>query len=236
MPKIRLDRHLAINSRKQGKSYAEISKELGIPESTLGYWFRGNLWSEEIKTNLIGKARILATPKLRLMSKANKKKWDEIHLQQQDEAKRDFPLLVKKPLFIAGLMLYWGEGDKVIKNGIVRLANSDPEMIKIFHFFLNKVLKIPKEKIIIKLTLYPDLEEVIYKKFWSKAINIPLTQFRTSVVIEGKHPSRRLSYGVCSIEVYSRKLKEKIFTWLKLYQQYFSQKDIDGIMPEVSRG
>lgn len=232
---MRKDRYFAIQLRKQNKSYNEISKELKIPKSTLHTWFKDNEWSQVIKKDLIKRAQVSAIHKLKLMALANKNKWEIWHEECRQEAINEFAKLQDNQLFIAGLMLYWGEGDKVVRNGIVRLANSDPEMIKIFHSFLNKVLNIPKEKIIIKLTLYPDLEEVAYKKFWSKVINIPLAQFRTSIVIKGKHPNRRLSYGICSIEVYSRKLKEKIFTWLKLYRKYFSQKDINGIMPEVSR-
>lgn len=219
MPAIRIDRHHAISLRKLGKSYTEISRELNIPKSTVGYWFRGNPWSEEIKRKLIKKAQILAKPKLRLMSEANKKKWEIRHEECRQKAIQEFPLLKNNQLFLAGLMLYWGEGDKVIENGIVRLANSDPEMIKIFYVFLNKILLIPTEKIMIKLTLYPELRDVVYRRFWSNILSIPLTQFRNSVVIMGRHQAKRLSYGVCSIEVYSRELKEKIFTWLKLYQK-----------------
>lgn len=184
---------------------------------------------------LTEKARILAKPKLRLMALANKKRCYERHRKYQNEAKEKFPLLRNNPLFLAGVMLYWGEGDKINKNGILRLANSDPGMIRIFYSFLNKVLSIPKKKIVIKLTLYPDLNEPIYKKFWSKVLNIPLTQFRTSMVITGKHPNRRLSYGICSIEIYSREIKEKLLTWLKLYQQYFSAGDTHDIIPPVTR-
>lgn len=222
MPATRTDRHLAIALRKQGKSYSEISKELGIPESTMGYWFRGNPWSEEIKRNLIIKAQILARPKLRLMSRANKMKWEAWHLECRNEAVKEFPSLQNNILFASGLMLYWGEGDKVIKNGNVRMANSDPGTIKIFYAFLNYVLEIPKEKIYITLTLYPELKDETVKKYWSNILNIPLSQFKNSIRILGRHPNRRLSYGICSIGIHSRKLKEKIFTWLKLYQEYFS--------------
>lgn len=232
---MRKDRHLAMQLRRQSKSYNEIAAELGIPKSTLHTWFKGNDWSQDIKESLIRKSQILAKHKLKLMALANKDKWEQWHEQCRQEAVNEFTGLQNDPLFIAGIMLYWGEGDKIIKNGTVRLANSDPEMIKIFYSFLNNVLKIPKEKIIIKLTLYPDLKDAVYKKFWCKILNIPLIQFRNSVVITGKHPSKRLSYGVCSIEVYSRKLKEKIFAWVKLYQQYFSLKQSNDIIPEVVR-
>ncbi len=221
---MRKDRHLAIQLRRQSKSYNEISKKLGISKSTLHIWFRNNQWSEEIKKNLTNKARILAKPKLKLMALANKKKWEEIHLQHQNEAKKEFPLLIVNPLFVAGLMLYWGEGDKVLKNCLVRLSNSDPELIRVFYLFLKDVILIPKEKIFVKLILYPDLEDKIHRKSWSNKLNIPLSQFKRSVVILGRHPTRRLSFGICSIEVSSRKVKEKIITWLDLYQKSISEK------------
>lgn len=217
---MRVDRHLAISLRRQGKSYREISKELGIPESTMGYWFRGNLWSDEIKRKLIRKAQILAIPKLRLMSKANKRKWDIWHKECRQKAIIEFPILKDNQLFLAGLMLYWGEGDKVIKNGKVRIANTDPEIIKIFYSFLKNTLLFPLEKIYIKLIIYPELNRQNIEKFWSKVLNIPLSQFKKTVVIKGKHPDKRLSYGIAYVEVISRELKEKIFTWIKLYQKY----------------
>ncbi|OGE62719.1 hypothetical protein A2964_03025 [Candidatus Daviesbacteria bacterium RIFCSPLOWO2_01_FULL_40_27] len=220
---MRKDRHLAIQLRRQGKSYNEIYKELCVPKSTLYLWFKNNKCSQDIKRNLIKKTQILARPQLKAMALANKNKWEIWHEKCRRDAAEEFARLKGNQLFIAGLMLYWGEGDKVIKNGIVRLSNSDPAMIKVFHSFLNKVLRVSAEKIVIKLILYPDLEETVHKKFWSKFLNIPLTQFRTSAVITGKHATRRLSYGVCSIEVYSRELKEKIFTWIKLYQEYFTR-------------
>ncbi|TSC86016.1 MAG: Uncharacterized protein G01um10147_1020 [Microgenomates group bacterium Gr01-1014_7] len=224
MPALRLDRHLAINLRKQGKSYSEISKELGIPESTMGYWFRGNQWSEEIKKKLIRKAQILAVPKLRLMSEANKRKWEAWHEECRQKAINEFPALKQDLLFVAGLMLYWGEGDKVIKNGKVRIANSDPEVLRIFYAFLKDVLLLPVEKIYMKLIIYPDLDEQSIKKFWSKLLNIPLSQFKKTVTIQGRHPKKRLSYGIGYIEVVSRELKEKIFTWIRLYQEHFIKR------------
>jgi hypothetical protein len=216
---MRNDRHLAIKLRKQKRSYNEISKILGIPKSTLHYWFKKNSWSEKIKKELIKKAQVLARKNLKLMAKANKKKWEEWHHQCQHEAVKEFPAIKDNPLFLAGLMLYWGEGDSKIENSIVRLANIDPEMIRIFSLFLKKICGISKEKIKVSLVLYPDLKEEYCKAFWSKVSDVPLTQFMKSQVIEGRHPTKRLSYGVCTIYHNSRELKEKIFTWIKLYQR-----------------
>jgi hypothetical protein len=220
---MRTDRHLAINLRKLGKSYNDINQILGIPKSTLSDWFNGNPWSAEIQKDLTRKAQILAAPKLRLMSAANKMKWDSIHYLQQQEAEKEFSSLTRNPAFLAGLMLYWGEGDKIMRNGHVRLTNSDPELIKIFYLFLHEALSIPKEKVNIYLILYPELNDNICKRYWSKCLGIPLCQFKNSATIVGRHPTRRLSYGICMIGLNSREIKEKIFTWIRLYQVYFNR-------------
>lgn len=220
---MRKDRHLVIQLRRQGKSYNEISRNLKIPKSTIHLWLKGNEWSAEIKKDLIKKAQVLASPKLRLMALAQQKKWADWHDQSKQDAISKFPKLQNDLLFMAGLMLYWGEGDKILENGQVRLTNSDPELIKIYYSFLCIAIGLPKEKIYVKLILYPDLKDMELKKYWSQILKIPLEQFKNSSVIIGKHPTKRLSYGICSVEVYSRSLKEKIFTWLRLYQEYFNK-------------
>ena len=220
---MRKDLHLAIKLRKQKKSYNEISKILGIPKSTMHYWFKENPWSEKIKRELMKKAWKLGKKQLKLMAKANKKKWEEWHKQCQQEAVKEFPSLKNNQLFLAGLMLYWGEGDSKMKNCQVRLSNTDPEMIRIFSLFLQKICKVPKNKIKIALILYPDLDEQKCKKLWQKATGIPINQFTKAQFIKGKHPTTRLSYGICNINLGSRELKEKIFTWIKLYQQEFKR-------------
>ena len=224
---MRHDHTQAILLRRGGKSYRDIEKILGIPRGTLCYWFRDNKWSQDIKLVLTKTSQIKARGNLRLMALANKTKWERWHQECRDEAEKEFPELRENTLFIAGLMLYWGEGDKGLKNGIVRICNSDPEMINLFHAFL-KSLGVDNSKIVLKLTIYPDLNDRSMKSYWSKVLNIPLQNFRKSSTIIGKHPNRILSYGVCSIEVYSRKLKEKIFMWLRLYIEHINKNNITG--------
>jgi len=209
----------AIELRRSGKSYSDINKALCIPKSTLASWFKNEEWSMEIRDRL-GKEQSLAFPKkLQAVIKANKEKWAKIHQNYRNQAKEEFTSLKDNPLFIAGLMLYWGEGDKGLKSGQVKLANTDPAMIKIFYSFLRDVIAVPVEKIHIWLLLYPDLLDNVQRNFWSKATGVPLYQFKNSVYIKGRHPTKRLSYGVCNIYVTSRELKEKILTWLDLSQK-----------------
>lgn len=219
---MRHDRDLAFQLRRQKKSFNEISNTLRIPKSTLHYWFKGSDWSAEVKNKLNKKIQKSNIKRLKLMTAVNKEKWETWHEQCRQEAITEFPDLKKDALFASGLMLYWGEGDKVLKNGLVRIANSDSELIKIFYLFLHLKLGVPKDRIFVKVTLYPDLVDETVKNFWSSSLMMPLSQFKSSIVIQGRHPTKRLLYGTASLEVSSRKLKEKIFAWIRLYQKEFS--------------
>ncbi len=216
------NREKAIELRRSGKSYKTIHREIGIPLSTLSDWFRNEEWSIEIRDRL-GKEQSLSFPKkLQAVIKANKERWAKLHQNYRNQAKKEFSLLKDTPLFVAGLMLYWGEGDKGLKGSQVKLANTDPAMIRIFYTFLKDVIAVPTEKIFIWLLLYPDLLDTVQKNFWSKATGIPISQFKNSIYIQGRHPTKRLSYGVCNIYVSSREFKEKIMTWLDLSQKMLS--------------
>ncbi len=216
---MRNDKHLAIELRRKGLSYNKISKKLDIPKSTMSYWFKGESWSEDLRKELSRKALFIAKKRLRLINKARREKWEKWRESHRKIARKEFNSLKKNQLFLAGLMLYWGEGDSKIENCIVRLSNTDPKMIRIFSLFLRKTLNIPEDKIKVSLVLYPDLNDEKCKDFWSEYSEIPKETFYKTQFIKGRHPTRRLSYGICNVSVNSRALKEKIFVWLDLFKE-----------------
>jgi hypothetical protein len=219
---MRKDKIKAYELRRQEKSYSEISRSLNIPKSTLAVWFKSQDWSQDIRRRL-GQEQSFSNPKrTAAIRKANKERWSKIHQSYRDTAEKEFKTYKDHPLFLAALMLYWGEGDKHTigpNSGQVKLANTDPAMLRIFYLFLKNVLNISMEKISVWLLLYPDLADEMQKNFWSKATGIPLGRFKNSIYIKGKHPTKRLSYGVCNIYVHSRELKEKLMVWLELSQR-----------------
>ena len=218
---MRKDKVKAFELRRQEKSYSEISGLLKIPKSTLATWFQKEEWSQQIRDRLGSTASLAYPIKLALMVKATKERWAKLHQQYRNQAERKFDRLKKDPIFIAGVMLYWGEGDKG-KGPTVKFANSDPRMMKIFYGFLKKTLAVPPEKIHAYLLLYPDLKDEMQKTFWHGATGIPTSQFWKSVYIKGRHPTRRLSYGVCYIHVCSRELKENLLVWINLFEKEFA--------------
>ena len=203
-------------------SYKKIKRELGIPTSTLACWFKHELWSIEIRDRLASTESLAYPEKLKRLIAVVQQKYATLHESYRKEARDEFPSLKNNPLFIAGLMLYWGEGDKKVENSTTKLCNSEPSMIKVFYLFLTRVMKIPSEKIKFNLLLYPDLADMPMRNLWSVTTGIPLTQFKKSVYIQGRHPTRRLSYGVGNIRVGGRKYKEKLLEWIKICEKDLS--------------
>lgn len=217
---MRSDKEKAIELRQKGLSYKAIRDQLGIPLSTLASWFKLIPWSGEITSRLSQEASFTNPDKIRQMALANKLRWQRLREGYREAALREFEEHARHPLFIPGLMLYWGEGERQPKSSIVRLGNSEPEMIRIFYLFLTKTLGISSERISAWLLLYPDLVDSIQRNFWSKATGISSERFTKSIYIKGRHPTKRLSYGVCTLVINSRALKERMLVWIELAQEF----------------
>lgn len=220
---MRKDKAHAIAMRRNGMSYKAIKNTLKIPKSTLSGWFADEQWSEEIKERLIQENTKKSTLRIEKLNHIRGKKLFLIYEKARQEALEELEVLKYNPLFIAGVMLYWGEGSKTIK-GQVRLANTDPEMIKVFSIFLQEVCGVHREDVKASLTLYPDLNEDACRAHWSSKTGIALNQFKTASVIQGRHKTKRHRWGVCTVYVSSTYFRVKMLEWLKL----FPKKLIDG--------
>ncbi|MGB4076088.1 MAG: hypothetical protein WBK28_00070 [Minisyncoccia bacterium] len=211
---MRKDRNEAIEMRKDGKSYRQIRDKLRIPLSTISEWFSGEEWSLKIRQKLTAAAEIESTIRIVELDRVRGEHLKQAYEEARKEARQELETLRYNPLFIAGIMLYWGEGDK-LTNGQTRLSNSDPELIRLYVEFLRKACRIPESKIKGSLLIYPDIDRESNLRFWSFASGIPISRFSKSVLINGKHETRRLRYGVCSILVLSTYFKVKMLEWLR---------------------
>lgn len=213
---MRKDKEKAFELRQQGKSYKEIHTLLGIPLGTLSSWFKEEDWSQEIRYVLATNTSLAVSKNTEQVKKANIKRRNEIREQYQKRAEEDFKILKDSSLFLAGLMLYWGEGNISATEPRVHFATSDPDMVKIFYSFLKNSVRVPTDKIKIRLLLYPDLIDTVQRNMWSRLLGIRPEQLGKSITLKGRQPLKRLSYGTCVIEVYSRELKEKLSTWIEM--------------------
>jgi len=153
--------------------------------------------------------------RLRELNKLRGANLKRAYEEARTEAHTEFETLKYNPLFIAGVMLYWGEGDKLTKYSTT-ISNTDPYLIRLYVFFLENVCRIPKEKIKAHVLVYPDLDERDCLLYWASRSNIVLSRFTKCTVIQGRHKTRRLTHGVCMVIVSSTYFKAKVLEWLKL--------------------
>jgi hypothetical protein len=212
----------AIALRREKKSYREITAALGISKGTLSGWFNRYQWSEEIRRDLEAATRPESRARITAMSRARSEKFAALRTAARVDARTTFPSLIRDPLFAAGIALYWGEGSKNCAAGIVRLANVDPRLIKVFINFLIHCCAVPHERLRAWVLLYPDLDTAACHAYWSAQTGLPSQQFRKAQVIIGRAKNRRLRYGVCSIETSSRLLCERIDEWTQCAYEYLS--------------
>lgn len=212
---MRKDKETAVNLRRAGKSYNEIHQMLCIPRSTLSDWFTKKEWSEEVRKRLTTSAKEGSAVRLVGLNKTRGQRLAQAYEAAREEARKEFELLKYDPVFISGIMLYWGEGTKNPKVGAI-VTNSDAKMIKFYVQFLIRSCRIPIEKIKAYVLIYPDLEEKTIRAYWSKVSGLPWENFTKSVVIEGRHATRRLGWGVCTVTVSSTYFKQKVLEWVKL--------------------
>jgi len=208
----------AVLLRKSCKSYFEIKKELGISKSTLSSWFGKDKWSNDIKCKLAEKNRERSREWGILMGARRSLEKQKRLSQFRDEAQIEYPRLVGNPLFVTGISLYWGEGDKT-QLGRVSIISSDVTMIKLMlNFFLN-ILQISKSKIRAGLFLYNDHNVEDLLSFWSDQLKIPQEQFIKTQILPSRSrlTKRKTTYGMCSLYFCDTQMSTKLQEWIKIH-------------------
>ncbi len=214
-------RQEAIRLRKMNMSYSSLSKKLGVSKGTLSLWFKDDYQSSLIKEKLTSESLSRNRENLKRMNGIRKAHLEKLYKNAENEALKEFSAFKNDPLFIAGLSLYWGEGDKVFENGQVRISNIDWKLLDAFRLFLEKICDVPENKIHGHILLYPDLNPVRCLNFWSSHVNLPKQNFFKSVVIKGRTGSgRSTAYGIGIVQVCNKVLKKKILKWVELVSDF----------------
>jgi hypothetical protein len=189
-------KELAITLRQQGYTYTYISEKTGLSKSTLSYHLAQVPFEpNEYSRRTVGNARIAAARTLA------KQKQDTLTAASA-VANSVVGSLSERDLIMLGIGLYIGEGSKT--QDAVRLVNSSVDVIKLYLKWLY-ALGVPKDNVFIRLHIYPDVDEVAAKKYWSRETNIPLSRFDTSCIDTrtNKVSTRKkpLQYGTAHVSV-----------------------------------
>ncbi len=220
---MRKDKNIAIKLRKQGNSYNQINKKLGISKSTLSYW----LADLKISAGALGKIQKRVNEgSMRGLIKRNinqtflaEKRAREIRIL----ASKEVGHLVKNPLFLIGISLYWAEGYKKGAYGskwkAVDFANSDPELVRIILKFFKSVCRVENRKIKVQVIAHRNVDIDKAVSYWSGLTKIPRSQFiKTCCSISKSSKNKRnpnsLTHGTVHIRINDVKLFFRIIGWI----------------------
>lgn len=177
---------------KQNKSVAEIAQSLGCSQHKVNYWMDRYGIPKRSQSDA-------------LYVKHNPK-GDPFNIKK---------MLTKNESFLYGLGvgLFWGEGHKKSKNG-VRLANTDPALIRRFVDFLADICGVKREEIGYSLLIFSDISPTVAKNFWIKQLQIKPKQIRGKITVikSGRigNYRQKSKYGVLIVQYYNRNLRNAI--------------------------
>lgn len=215
----------AIYLRKQKKSYSQIKSLLGVSKSTLSEWLRAYPLTREEVNKLRANSEIRIEKYRTTMAKKR-----EMRLQSYYETEcRKYIPLSEKELLIAGLFLYWGEGNKAVRHTL-SINNTDPTLMKFALYRVTKALKVSKEKVQVHVHLYKDMNIRKEMNYWSKELSIPLRQFSKPYIKDSNRidiDQKGFGHGTCGIRVYDTVLKEHILMAIKAVSERYKEKKRD---------
>lgn len=220
-------RQKAIDLRKYKElSYSEIRKRLGVPKSTLSYWLAGFPLDEkrilELRRNGWEKGEA-SRERFRATMRAKKEKKAQIVLNAKIA---ELKIISPQARFVAGLMLYLGEGDKK-NNSRIGLSNTDPWVHKFFIKWLQEFLEVPKEKMRAELHLYENMDIAKEKKFWKNELGLGQNQFyKTQIRRLGKASfsySESFRHGTCSLYVSGVEKKMNLMMSIQAFLRVYNK-------------
>jgi hypothetical protein len=226
---MRKDKNLAVKLRKEGNSYKQISKKLNIPKSTLSCWLKDLKISDKARAKIADRVYEKSILALIGRNKAQtvlaKERADLIKKEAEKNAKN----LLKDPLFIAGISLYWAEGykkgDKGSKYKSVDFTNSDPEMIIMIMKFFRKFYKVSDDRIKIQLMAHPNINITKAVKFWMGTTGLKKTNFTKTIIVVSSASKRKRNFntlinGTIHLRIFDVKLFFKTIGWINGLKKY----------------
>ena len=129
-----------------------------------------------------------------------------------------------RELFQLAIGLYIGEGTKGTKgNQRVRLANTNPQVIRAFLRFLRETCGVEEEKIFAWINIFDDVNLEEAQIYWEQVTGLPRSQFHKPMVrsSHGGNYKNKSKYGTLTVGINNSKLMGQISNWCKSTLQKF---------------
>lgn len=192
----------ALDFRKRGLSLEEICDRLNLSKTTVYYWIKGIPLQRPRRVCCIA-AGI-----------AVKEKYKKLRDAAYNEGVAEADALFKNILFRDFIIAYMCEGYKKCRNAVC-IANSDPEIVKLGYYWINKL---SKRKVDFWLQYHCDQNLDELKDFWAKELGVN----RDGINFQRKSNSGKLAgrnwgskFGVLSVRTSDTYFRSKIDAWIE---------------------
>lgn len=210
----------AIKLRKEGLSLRKVENRLGVPKSTLSYWFKNVELSVKQKEKLHNdwkKALIKARKKAIQWHNEQKAKRFQIAKKEAKNVFKNININNPAVIELALAALYFGEGSK--KHVETAMGNSDPLILKFFITTLRNIYHLNDDKIKCALYLRADQNPEKIKHYWAEELGLPLNNFKhTSIdkrtVGSKTYPNYR---GVCNVRCGNVAIQRKLMYLAEIF-------------------
>ena len=198
--------------REEGRSVKEIERLLGVSRSTASIWVRDIPLTDAQRASLKRRNPIYNGQFAGAAANAERGRTRRLAYQEQGR------LRAKEcgPLYVAGCMLYWGEGAK--SRNYAALSNADPEVLRLFGRFMRECFGVADLRMRVTCHLFADhiSKQREVEQFWLDGLGLPQACLRKSVVNRYSRSSQRkrfnrLPYGTCKVVVYSTEIVQMIY-------------------------
>ncbi|MFJ6833273.1 hypothetical protein [Streptomyces sp. NPDC091209] len=154
--------------RGQGWTYGEIQTELGCSKSSVSLWVRDLPHPEPRCTPEEQRARMNAgLARLRAEQ-------DQVREGTKRQAAESVGELSDRELFMAGVALYWAEGQKskpYQRRESVIFINSDPGVIQVYLAWLD-LLDVPRERLRFRVMIHESADVATAEQYWADLVDI----------------------------------------------------------------
>jgi hypothetical protein len=215
-----LEKQTAQNLRSQGYSYNQILLKVSVSKDTLSRWCRDIELNDEQELRLILNKRD-GQKKGSLIAAKNKRDLRNKNLVDiYAQSKLEVGELSKRDRFIAGISLYFGEGDKGDARG--GLANSDPRIIQFMMSWFREFALVPEDRFRGALWIHEGSDETSAQMFWSALTKIPVNKFHKTYIAKNKVESNKIRkqihpYGIFSIRFSCSNIHRQIMGWISAF-------------------
>ncbi|PIR85040.1 hypothetical protein COU15_03060 [Candidatus Kaiserbacteria bacterium CG10_big_fil_rev_8_21_14_0_10_45_20] len=204
----------AILLRKKGESIKEIARVLGVSKGSVSLWVRDILLTKQQRSILTARGFSKDAIEKRRLNRIGKT--DKRHAIVFDAAKDSIQEISSRELWLIAVALYWGEGGKTRK-GLVRISNSDPDLLRMIMRFFREVEGVPEEKFRCHVHTFSHLNAKKAEKYWSQITHIPLTRFYKTYVKQSTATQQKRDttpYGTAQIYICDTALYLKMMGWI----------------------